>query len=97
MVAAFYPVVGVESTWDERGGNSNSVRNSELIMERHDCLYGGWNVETATTHLETSPDQSEVETHIVQVGHIQDKPKKHGQFLGRDGEGKRIWTGSQNA
>ena len=22
---------------------------------------------------------------------------KYGQFMGRDGEGKRIWTGSQNA
>ena len=56
-------------------GNSNSVRNTELMMECNDCLYEGWNVETSTTHLETWPDQSEVGTHIVRVGHIQDKPE----------------------
>ena len=40
MVAAFYPVLGVESLWDERGGNSNSVRNVELMMECNDCGKG---------------------------------------------------------
>ena len=45
------------------------------MKECNDCLYEGWNVETSTTHLETWPDQSEVETHIVRVGHIQDKPE----------------------
>ena len=77
MVAAFYPVLGAESTWDERGGNSNSVRNTELMMECNDCLYEGWNAGTAATHwhIETWPDQSEVETHIVRVCHIQDKPE----------------------
>ena len=58
MVAAFYPELGVESTWDDRGGNSNSVRNTELMMECNNCLYEGWNVETSITRLETWPDQS---------------------------------------
>ena len=38
MVAAFYPVSGAESTWDERGGNSKVVRGVELMMECNDCL-----------------------------------------------------------
>ena len=73
MVAAFLPVTGVESTWDERGGNSNAVRNTELMMECNDCLFEGWNEQTATTHIELWSDQSEVETHFVRVGHILDK------------------------
>ena len=75
MVAAFYPVLGQESLWDERGGNSNSVRNTELMMECNDCLFEGWNDQTCKTHIERWPDQSEVETHIVRIGHIQDKPE----------------------
>jgi hypothetical protein len=70
MVAAFLPVTGVESTWDERGGNSNAVRNTELMMECNDCLFEGWNEQTATTHIELWSDQSEVETHFVRVGFI---------------------------
>ena len=72
MVAAFLPVSGVESTWDERGGNSNAVRNTELMMECNDCLFEGWNEQTATTHIELWSDQSEVETHFVRV---LDKPE----------------------
>ena len=75
MVAAFYPVLGVESLWDERGGNSNSVRNVELMIECNDCLFEGWNDQTCKTHIERWPDQSDVETHIVRIGHIQDKPE----------------------
>jgi hypothetical protein len=30
--------LGPESKWDERGGNSKSVRNTELMMEYNDCL-----------------------------------------------------------
>jgi hypothetical protein len=37
MVAAVYPVLGAESKWDARGGNSNAVRNTELMMECNDC------------------------------------------------------------
>jgi hypothetical protein len=73
MVAAFLPVTGVESTWDERGGNSNAVRNTELMMECNDCLFEGWNEQTVTTHIEMWSDQSEVEIHFVRVGHILDK------------------------
>ena len=75
MVAAFLPVSGVESTWDERGGNSNAVRNTELMMECNDCLFEGWNQQTSKTHLKRWPDKSEVETHIVRIGHIMDKPE----------------------
>jgi hypothetical protein len=72
MVAAFLPVSGPESTWDERGGNSNAVRSTEIMMECNDCLFEGWNQQTAKTHIEAWPDsdKSEVETHIVRIGHI---------------------------
>ena len=76
MVAAFYPVSGAESTWDARGGNSKAaVRGVELMMECNDCLYEGWNEQTKTTHCERWADKLEVETHIVRIGHIQDKPE----------------------
>jgi hypothetical protein len=52
MFAAFYPVLGVESMWDEQGGYSKSIRNTELVMEFNDCLYEGWNEQTAKTHIE---------------------------------------------
>ena len=52
MVAAFLPVPGVESTWDERGGNSNAVRNTELMMECNDCLFeGDWCRKAETRRL----------------------------------------------
>ncbi len=38
LVACFLPSLGPESKWDERGGNSKSVRNTELMMECNDCL-----------------------------------------------------------
>ncbi len=38
FVACFLPSLGPESKWDELGGNSNSVRNTELMMECNDCL-----------------------------------------------------------
>ena len=38
FVACFLPSLGPESKWDECGGNSNSVRNTELMMESNDCL-----------------------------------------------------------
>ena len=75
MVAAFYPVSGAESTWDARGGNSKAVRGVELMMECNNCLYEGWNEQTKTTHCERWADKLEVETHIVRIGHIQDKPE----------------------
>jgi hypothetical protein len=34
MVASFLPVSGSESEWGERGGNSKSVRNTEILWER---------------------------------------------------------------
>jgi hypothetical protein len=75
MVAAFLPVSGPDSKWDERGGNSIAVRNTEIMMECNDCLFEGWNEQTAKTHIEMWPDKSEVETHIVRIGHILDKPE----------------------
>ena len=45
------------------------------MMECNDCLFEGWNEQTATTHIERWPDKSEVETHIVQAGHINYKPE----------------------
>ena len=44
-------------------------------MECNDCLFEGWNEQTAKTHIEMWPDKSEVETHIVRIGHILDKPE----------------------
>ena len=38
FVACFSPSLGPESKWDELGGNSESVRNTELMMECNDCL-----------------------------------------------------------
>ena len=49
-VCCFLPSLGAESRWDDRGGNSISVRNTELMMECNDCLFEGWNEQTATTH-----------------------------------------------
>ena len=74
-VCCFLPSLGAESRWDDRGGNSKSVRNTEVMMECNDCLFEGWNEQTATTHLEVWPDKSEVETHIVRAAHINDKPE----------------------
>lgn len=74
-ICCFLPSLGAESRWDDRGGNSKSVRNTELMMECNDCLFEGWNEQTATTHLEVWPDKSEVETHIIQADHINDKPE----------------------
>ena len=45
------------------------------MMECNDCLFEGRNEQTATTHIERWPDQSEVETHITRAGHINDKPE----------------------
>ena len=75
FVACFLLSLGADSKWDERGGNSKSVRSTELMMECNDCLFEGWNEQTATTHIERWPDKSEVETHIVQAGHINYKPE----------------------
>ena len=52
FVVCFLPSLGPESKWDERGGNSKSVRNTELMMESNDCLFEGWNEQTCTTHIE---------------------------------------------
>ena len=41
MLVAFAPVLGVDSEWPERGGNSKSIRATELMMEVNDCLYEG--------------------------------------------------------
>ncbi len=71
MVVAFYPVSGAETKWDERGGNSKSVRSIELMMECNNCLYQGWNDQTATTHIERWLDKSEMETHMSRICHIQ--------------------------
>ena len=68
--------LGAESRWDDRGGNSKSVRNTELMMECNDCLFEGWNEQTATPHLEVWPDKSEVETHIIRAGHINDNARR---------------------
>ena len=38
FVFCFLPSLGPESRWDEHGGNSKSVRNTELMMEYNDCL-----------------------------------------------------------
>jgi hypothetical protein len=64
FVACFIPTLGPESKWDERGGNSKAVRNTELMMECNDCLYEGWNEQTCTTHLERWLDKSEVEREL---------------------------------
>ena len=48
---AFIPVSGEESMWDARGGDSKSVRDTEMMMECNDCLSEGWNDQTATTHI----------------------------------------------
>jgi hypothetical protein len=47
MVAAFLSVSGPESKWDEQGGNSMAVRNTEIMMECNDFLFEGWNEQTA--------------------------------------------------
>jgi hypothetical protein len=44
-----------------------------MEMECNNCMYEGWNEQTATTHIERWPDQSEMETHMARIGHIQDK------------------------
>jgi len=75
MLAAFLPVLGDNSTWQEKGGNSKSVRSIELMMEVNDCLYEGWNQYTKVTHCEEWPDGSSAETHIVRAGNIVDKPE----------------------
>ncbi len=75
FVVCLLPSLGPESKWDERGGNSKSARNTELMMKSNDCLFEGWNEQTYTTHIERWPAKSEVETHIVRVGAINNKPK----------------------
>ena len=75
LLLVFVLSLGADSNWDKSGGNSQSVRITELMMECNDCLFEGWNEQTATTHIERWPDKSEVETHIVQAGHINDKPE----------------------
>ena len=45
FVACLLPNLGADSKWDERGGNSKSVRSTELMMECNDCLFEGWNVK----------------------------------------------------
>ena len=46
MLVAFAPVLGVDSAWPSVGGNSKSIRATELMMEVNDCLYEGWNEYT---------------------------------------------------
>ena len=60
------------------------MRNTELMMECNDCLFEGWNEQTATTHIEIWSDQSVVETHFVQVGHILDK-QEGDKMMGEQG------------
>ncbi len=38
FVACFLPSLRPESKWDERGGNSTSLRSTELMMECNDCV-----------------------------------------------------------
>ena len=80
MVVAFLPVSGAESMWDHQGGNSSSVRNTKLMMECNDCLFEGWNEQTAQTHFERWPDKSEVDTPII----IMDP------YLGQAGRGQNV-------
>ena len=75
MLVAFAPVLGVDSKWPKEGGNSKSIRATELMMEVNDCLFEGWNEYTKGTHCEEWPDGSSAETHIVRAGSIQDKPE----------------------
>ena len=75
MLAAFAPVLGDNSKWPGRGGNSKSIRSIEIMMEVNDCLYEGWNEYTRDTHCEEWPDGSSAETHIVRAGSINDKPE----------------------
>ena len=75
MLVAFAPVLGVDSKWPSEGGNSKSIRATELMMEVNDCLFEGWNEYTKGTHCEEWPDGSSAETHIVRAGSIQDKPE----------------------
>ena len=39
FVACFLPTWGADSKWDDRGGNSKSVRSTELMMECNDSLW----------------------------------------------------------
>jgi hypothetical protein len=58
FVPCLLPSLGPKSRWDECGGNSMSVRSTELIMQCSDFLFEGWNEQTGTT------EKLEVETHI---------------------------------
>ena len=62
MLVAFAPVLGVDSEWPSVGGNSKSIRATELMMEVNDCLYEGWNEYTKDTHCEEWPDGSSAES-----------------------------------
>jgi hypothetical protein len=48
-----------------KGGNSKEVRSTVLMMECNNCLFEGWNEQTANAHIERWADKSEVETQIV--------------------------------
>ena len=76
QAVAFLPVSGPESTWDNRGGNSKVVRSTELMMECNHCsgcLSKGRNEQTTKSHMERWAGKSAVQTHIVRIGHTQDK------------------------
>ncbi len=78
FVACFLLFLGPESKWDEPGENSKDVRNTVLMMECNDCLYVGWNEQTCTTDLERLPQNSEVETLMVQRTQISFGHGQHG-------------------
>jgi hypothetical protein len=59
MVVAFQ-FQGSEEHWNNDGMQSLAIH----------CLFKGRNQQTAKTHIEMWPDRSEVETHIVRIGHI---------------------------
>ena len=74
MVSGFLPHIDPEiAKYQDRGGNSVSVRNVELMAQCSECLFGGWNETYADPLPMEFADGKTRLTHVVAALSISDQ------------------------
>ena len=75
---AFLPSLDkdVSHHWDSRGGNSLSVRNTEIMMHSWDALFEGWNAASEFPKPYEWADGQIAMTHLLYFGNVVDKQEE---------------------
>ena len=78
IVVAFLPSLDTEVSheWDKAGGNSLSVRNTEIALHAWDALFEGWNSFSQHPRPMEWSDGQIAMTHTVYAGSIVDKQEQ---------------------